>query len=668
MPLLETLAFTLGPAIAKYIVKGWLGDSLNLEIAKALVDLVKGEGQNALTRYQDSRQVERIAEKVVKKLQPAFAHSKLDKDERNLVAHEFALTLANVEINADLLLSLRLDTSKLVKFLGENRTETAREFSERQEGLFEHLAEETSKEIVQIAAELSGFERDFARGVLTDLDRIWDAVEAMQQRPNQQAEKFEDIYRRQVITQLDRMETFGIPRMDDFTRKLSLSVAYITLEATRLGIDKREALKNAKRAKELNPSIASSIEEMSEEAWARGLSAKQYSSRSQYLSGSVDQILATSRRIVIRGQAGSGKTTLMRWVAVQAAKKTFEGELTGWNNTIPFFIRLREYVDTGFPELENIPSQLSKQMGGKPDHWVHEQLDTGRAIILVDGVDELPQEKRGEMLVALHDLLISYPLARYLVTSRPAALKDWPEWAKWIEVQGFAEVTLKDMTPSQINHFIDHWHHALSLVLEDTQEIAELAKKPEVLKRQLSRLKNLEKLAVNPLLCAMLCALHNERAQADLPARRNRLYYECIDMLLRRDEGRGIRDGKEYPLLDHDERLVLVRGFALWLIRNKYSDVPCTQADERFEKTLPALDREDISGEGVRRLFVERTSLLDDPVEGRVGFAHRTFQEYLAAQAIVEEASFGELLEKCGDDQWREMIILAVGNATTRTG
>ena len=47
MPLLETVALTLGPAIAKYIVKDWIGDGVGLEIAKVLIDLVKGRSKRA---------------------------------------------------------------------------------------------------------------------------------------------------------------------------------------------------------------------------------------------------------------------------------------------------------------------------------------------------------------------------------------------------------------------------------------------------------------------------------------------------------------------------------------------------------------------------------------------------------------------------------------------
>jgi hypothetical protein len=48
MPLLETIALSLGPPIAKAIVKTWLGQGWKTDLAGSLVDLAKGQGEKAL--------------------------------------------------------------------------------------------------------------------------------------------------------------------------------------------------------------------------------------------------------------------------------------------------------------------------------------------------------------------------------------------------------------------------------------------------------------------------------------------------------------------------------------------------------------------------------------------------------------------------------------------
>ena len=88
--------------------------------------------------------------------------------------------------------------------------------------------------------------------------------------------------------------------------------------------------------------------------------------------------------------------------------------------------------------------------------------------------------------------------------------------------------------------------------------------------------------------------------------------------------------------------------------------------DERFDrklKDIPSISQ-DITGAGVRRLFVERSGMIREPVVGEIDFTHRTFQEFLAAKAAADEMDIGVLVTNAHNDQWREVIILATGLAT----
>src|SRR3989454_10771983 len=104
----------------------------------------------------------------------------------------------------------------------------------------------------------------------------------------------------------------------------------------------------------------------------------------------VDVVLASSQRLLIRGSAGSGKTTLLQWIAVKAATKSFEGPLTHWNDMLPFYVRLRQYVRSDLPRPELFIEFSAPAIADTmPKGWVHTALRSGRALVLVDGVDEL---------------------------------------------------------------------------------------------------------------------------------------------------------------------------------------------------------------------------------------------------------------------------------------
>jgi len=60
----------------------------------------------------------------------------------------------------------------------------------------------------------------------------------------------------------------------------------------------------------------------------------------------------------------------------------------------------------------------------------------------------------------------------------------------------------------------------------------------------------------------------------------------------------------------------------------------------------------DVEGADVRRLFIERSSIIREPIVGIIDFTHRTFQEFLAALAILDEKDISMLVQNAHNDQW----------------
>ena len=75
-------------------------------------------------------------------------------------------------------------------------------------------------------------------------------------------------------------------------------------------------------------------------------------------------------RFVVRGKAGSGKTTLLQWLAMRVARSEQDSPWPWSRPAVPFFIRLRERVDKGFPAPEEFVKLLVPAIaGGMPDGW-----------------------------------------------------------------------------------------------------------------------------------------------------------------------------------------------------------------------------------------------------------------------------------------------------------
>lgn len=375
----------------------------------------------------------------------------------------------------------------------------------------------------------------------------------------------------------------------------------------------------------------------------------------------VDALLADRPRVLLRGDAGAGKTTLLWWLAAHASARTLSDSLEPLNGLVPFVVPLRTLRARGgtFPA----PSQLSGAAGlvidEAPDGWAGRVLEAGRALLLVDGLDEVPPEDRERAHTWLSRLLLRYPDTRCVATVRPLAVE--PDW---LGPEGFEELRLLPMRDGDIQSFVASWHEAARLDSYDHEALDELERD---LSHQFTENAALRDLGRTPLLCAVICALHRRR-QGSLPATRWKLYSSSLDMLLgNRDERRRI-ESPEGISMDVEEQTQLLQRIAVWLVREGQSEFSREQALHQVDRTLTGMTRvrEQGSAETVLTHLLNRSGLLQERSFTTYQFAHRTFQDFLAAKELVEDDHLGELLRHAPDEQWQDVILLAAGHCGRR--
>ncbi|MFJ6807104.1 NACHT domain-containing protein [Streptomyces anulatus] len=373
----------------------------------------------------------------------------------------------------------------------------------------------------------------------------------------------------------------------------------------------------------------------------------------------IEQALGEWDRLLLRGPAGSGKSTLVQWLALNAARQTFGGELADWNRCVPFVLRLR-----AFTALDVLPAPADflraagvPLHGSAPAGWADRLLQQGRALVLVDGVDEVPDRLRKRTERWLRELIAAYPRARYVVTTRPSAV---PE--TWLSGSGFEPHTLLAMSQEDVRAFIEHWHRAARSECRSEEERAELDPYENALRRAVGTRRDLGLLATNPLMCALLCALNRDR-RMQLPRARKELYDAALDMLLvRRDTEREII-GVEGVDLTREEQTALLQRLAYWLIRNGLVEARQNEAVSLISDWMRAMSQVRGTPDQVFAHLLNRSGLLREPAPGSVGFVHRTFQDYLGAKAAVEARDFGVLVRHAHEDQWDDVVQMAVGHA-----
>ncbi|MFF0310677.1 NACHT domain-containing protein [Streptosporangium sp. NPDC004379] len=370
----------------------------------------------------------------------------------------------------------------------------------------------------------------------------------------------------------------------------------------------------------------------------------------------VESALGRSRRTLLRGDAGSGKSTLLRWLSVTAARGGFAGDLESWNGSVPFVVKLRSHPSGDLPMPEDLLADVAGPVAGRmPAGWAHRVLDAGRALLLVDGVDELAVRHRPVVRRWLAGLLAAYPGTRTVVTSRPAAAD-----ARWLTEEGFSPVTLEPMTPSDLRELVRQWHAAMRGSPSLPCPPERLDEYEGALLARFESGPHLRALAATPLLAAMLCALNLDRGK-QLPRNRMGLYAAALELLLeRRDAERGIAAD---VALEAEQKIRILQDLAWQLAVWGRSELARATALRRVEEKIRTMPRVEATAEAVLGHLLQRSGVIREPVPGRIDFVHRTVQEYLAAKQAADDADVEPLVERAHLDQWRETVVMAAGHA-----
>ncbi|MEC3996202.1 NACHT domain-containing protein [Actinacidiphila sp. DG2A-62] len=375
-----------------------------------------------------------------------------------------------------------------------------------------------------------------------------------------------------------------------------------------------------------------------------------------------EQALAGHQRVLRRGVAGSGKSTLVQWLAVSAARQDLGEGLSHLRDLVPFVLPLRTVARRGaLPAPAEFLSAVEAPMTAPPS-WAERVLAEGRGLVLVDGLDEIDERARERVGDWLRGLLAAYPGNHWLVTSRPSAVED-----SWLADASFTELTLSRMSRADVRAFTARWHEAARATVPpdrdggtDTEELARIDAYERSLLDALRTKQDLARLATNPLMCALICALHRDRG-GYLPTGRKELYDAALSMLLvRRDEQRELA-----PALAEAPQVQLLQKLAYWLVKNGQAEMDREDALGLIEAALPAMPGVAALGDAaaVYRYLLERSGLLRAPTTDSLDFVHRIFQDYLAARAAVEDRDFDLMARNAHHDQWADVIRMAVAHA-----
>lgn len=386
----------------------------------------------------------------------------------------------------------------------------------------------------------------------------------------------------------------------------------------------------------------------------------------------IGQLLAEHTRLAILAPPGGGKSTLIKRLAIAYAfpdRRNIADDHLPERSWFPLFIRCRHLgVQAKAPIrniLQTIPvrAELSEEFSKAFTLLISRLLRGGNVLLLVDGLDEITDDSaRIAFVNQLRTFLATYPPVSIILTSREVGFR----------IVGGAisshcdQYKLADFNEEDIRRLTLAWHRE---VVGDKPEVRSEAEK---LVEAICRSDRIRQLAKNPLLLTTLLLV--KRWVGQLPNRRSVLYGKAIEVLLM------TWNAEAHQPIDQDEAIPQLAFVAYTMIREGIQEISAKRLREILNlarKQMPEVlaYAQTSVGEFINRVEARSSILIlsghridDGILHPTYEFRHLTFQEYLAARAIVEgyypdrqdtDTFLSLILPYLSNSNWKEVIPLA---------
>jgi len=394
------------------------------------------------------------------------------------------------------------------------------------------------------------------------------------------------------------------------------------------------------------------------EAWTHEQDMKRFDMRGAFAAA----LRQCVKDMIILGDPGSGKTTLLKYILIMIIEGKALHTLGISSGLIPFFAPLRELKN---PDAEDFNSFIKRvcclESYSITDEIFTNLLENKQGIILFDGLDEVADKNtRLKVCRWIDKARRNYVHTPFIITSRFAG------YTQESRLEGSVlELVIQDFTPEEVRTFLIKWFKTVEVALNPGKEERLCEEKGEKEAKELAdninQSEHIKKLAVNPLMLQIIALIRRDRGTA-LPQRRVELYKECISVLLEKwDMAKGLNS-----LISAAEVRLILQPVALWLHeKEERRSAPLPDIIEIIKKPLSNFGKT-IDPKQLLLNIRDRSGIFMGYNETEYGFAHLSFQEYLAAEEIRNKVTRDNneieiLIKNYSIRWWREAILLCLG-------
>jgi hypothetical protein len=310
------------------------------------------------------------------------------------------------------------------------------------------------------------------------------------------------------------------------------------------------------------------------------------------------------QKVLICDSAGMGKSTLSRYICLQAIKE---------NCGIPVFIELRK-INSQNTIIQEFLKQLNSIDQIFDKEFIMKLLKLGEFFIVMDGFDEIANEEKENVTQDIREFVFNCNENYFLLTSRPEG----------------AVSTFGDFKITNIKGL----RNPEAFQLLEKFDILSNANLSESLISEIKGVNNqVQEFLVNPFLVSLLYKTYSFKR--DIPSRKSTFYNEVYTALYQdHDLSKDSYKRNKNSRLDIQDFRLVLREFANHTAKKGEIDYENTKAIQYLtecKSKLPFLSFKEVS-------FVEdllTTVPLFIKEGNNIKWAHKSFQDYFAAEYIT---------------------------------
>lgn len=319
----------------------------------------------------------------------------------------------------------------------------------------------------------------------------------------------------------------------------------------------------------------------------------------------VSELFSDSKRVLLIGTEGIGKSMMLR--------KMFLNALDEYRSSgiVPFFICLREYNSSGRNILNLLAEAINTYDETFDEMEAHKLLFQGKAVVYMDGLDEISPEQFGDFHRELERITKAYSKSYFLITTRNYSLLSAADF-KYMWVLPFTDLQSKELV-GKLEISEDVKTAIIRLIDDDGAAYREYTSIPMLL---------------------TLLAMNYDKFDK-IPSMRHELYEVAYETMLEKHD----REEKD----NYEKRFISVRGadeftpvFSEFCARTcRAGEVAFTQ--RQFEAWLKNIEAKKelanpqlFTNKGFMDDICFKACLMYEKERGYT-FLHRSFQEYLFA-------------------------------------